>query len=159
MPRHLTRVAGGLLFLAIVSATGCDGSSEITPPAAPPGFPLAYVMQDCAPWDGPALAILLTSHPLDSLETVRPLVRLMIYPRGESMPGHTYRWPAEPEMATASRCTSADSCEAATTGQVTLRVVRPDTSVEGSLALHFANGGEITGGFRAAWLRRRVMCG
>jgi hypothetical protein len=152
-------VAGGLLLLGIVSATGCDQSSEITPPATPAGYPLAYVMQDCAPWDGPALAILLTSHSPDSLETVRPLLRLMIYPRGESMPGHTYRWPAEPEMAAASRCTSADSCEAATAGQVTLRVVRPDTSVEGRLALRFANGEEISGGFRAAWLRRRAMCG
>jgi hypothetical protein len=154
-----SRLGGLLLLLGIVSMTGCDESSEITPPATPPGYPLAYVMQDCAPWDGPALAIVLTSQPLDSLETVRPLLRLMIYPRGESMPGHTYRWPAQPEMAAASRCTSADSCAAATAGQVTLTVVRPDSLVEGRLALRFANGEKIMGGFRAAWLRRRAMCG
>jgi hypothetical protein len=116
-------------------------------------------MHDCAPWDGPAITIVLTSHALDSLEATHPVLRLAIYPRGESMTGHTYRWPAEPEAAAGIRCTSADSCEAATAGQVSLRAVRPDTAVEGRLTLRFASGEEISGGFRAVWLKRRVMCG
>jgi hypothetical protein len=148
-----------VLLFGVVSGIGCDRSSELAPAATPPGYPLAYVMRDCAPWDGPALTIVFTSHAMDSLEAAYPMLRVAIYPRGESMTGHTYRWPAEPEMAAGMRCTSADACEAATAGQVTLRAVRPDTAVEGRVAMRFASGEESSGGFRAAWLKRRVMCG
>lgn len=149
----------GTLLLGAIGGIGCDTSSGLAPPAPPAGYPLAYVMHDCAPWDGPAIAIVLTAHPLDSLDAAPPLLRLVIYPRGESMTGHTYRWPSDPETAVGTRCTTEDSCEMATAGQVTLGVVSPETAVDGRVLLRFASGEEIAGGFRAVWLQRRVMCG
>ena len=140
-------------------AASCGTSSDVAPAAPPSGYPLAFVMRDCAPWDGPAIAIVLTAHALDSLKAVHPLVRVMIYPRGESMTGHTYRWPSDPEMAAGNRCVSEDSCEMATAGQITLGTVRLDTAMVGQVRLQFASGDEIAGGFRAVWLQRRVPCG
>lgn len=149
----------GILILSASCGIGCDTSSDLAPFAPPSGYPLAFVMHECAPWDGPALAIVLTAHALDSLDAAHPLARVVIYPRGESMTGHTYRWPSDPEMAAGNRCASKDSCEMATAGQVTLGTVRPDTAVDGQVLLRFASGEEIAGGFRAVWLPRRVMCG
>jgi hypothetical protein len=124
----------GLLLLGGIGGTSCDTSSDIAAvPATPPGYPLAFVMHDCAPWDGPAIAIVLTAHPLDSLEAAHPSLRLVIYPRGESLSGRTYRWPADPEMALGTRCVSADSCEMATAGEITVGAVRPDTAMEGRM--------------------------
>lgn len=150
----------GMLVLGSLGGIGCDTSSDVIPTPGPPsGYPLAFVMHDCAPWDGPAIAIILTSHALDSLEVAHPYVRLVIYPRGESLTGGTYRWPADPEMAVGTRCVSADSCDLATAGQILVRTVRPDTVLEGRVQLRFASGEQIAGGFRAVWLQRRVMCG
>jgi hypothetical protein len=149
----------GILLLGAICGIGCDSSPDLAPSAPPSGYPLAFVMHDCAPWDGPAIAIVLTSHALDNVEAAHPLARVVVYPRGESIAGHTYRWPSEPEMAVGSRCVSEDSCEMATAGQVTLRTVRPDTSMDGRVLLRFANGEEIAGSFRAVWLPRRAMCG
>jgi hypothetical protein len=147
------------LLLGAICGSGCNATSDRSPAAPPSGYPLAFAMHDCAPWDGPAIALVLTAHSLDSLELVHPLARVMIYPRGESMTGRTYRWPSDPEMAAGNRCMSENSCEMATSGQVTLGVVRPDTVMEGRVRLRFAGGDEIAGGFRAVWLARRVMCG
>jgi hypothetical protein len=149
----------GRMLLAAMCASGCDSSSEIVPSAPPSGYPLAFVMHDCAPWDGPALAIVLSAHSPSGLEPVHPFARVMIYPRGEAMQGQVYRWPADPEMAAGNRCVAEGSCEMAAAGEVTLDAVRPDTAVEGRVRLQFAGGEEIAGGFRAVWLRRRVMCG
>jgi hypothetical protein len=147
-----------ILLVGALFWTGCAPSPDEIPAASPPGYPRAYVMHDCAPWDGPAIAILLTAHAADSLDAGFPMVRLMIYPRGDVVAGHTYRWPEVPEMAAANRCDSAGACEAASSGEITLSEVRADTAV-GRARLLFANGTEIVGGFRAAWLNRRVMCG
>ena len=155
---HPLRIA--MLLLGGVCGSACDTSSDLASTLPPPtGYPLAYVMHDCAPWDGPALAIVLTAHRLDSLETAYPLLRVVIYSRGGSMAGRSYRWPSDPTMAVGTRCSSADSCEAATAGQITLAAVRTDTMVEGGVQLHFATGERISGGFRAMWLPRPVMCG
>lgn len=150
----------GMLVLGSLGGIGCDTSSDVVSAQAPlPGYPLAFIMHDCAPWDGPAIAIILTSHALDSLEIPHPYVRVVIYPREESLTGRTYRWPADPEMAAGTRCVSADSCDPATAGQITVGTVRPDSALEGRVQLRFASGEQISGGFRAVWLQRRVMCG
>jgi len=149
----------GIVLLGAMAGISCNSSSDLPYSAPPAGYPLAFVMHDCAPWDGPAIAIVLTAHALDSIEAAHPLARVMIYPRGELLSGHTYRWPSDPEMAAGIRCVSEDTCEMATAGEVTLGPVRPDTPVEGRVLLRFVSGEEIAGGFRAIWLQRRVMCG
>ncbi len=147
-----------ILLLSALCLVGCTSSSDEISTVPPAGYPLAFVMRDCAPWDGPAVAILLTAHAAESLGTGFPLVRLMIYPRDTLVAGRTYRWPEQPEMAMGNRCEAAIDCEAATSGEITLTELRADTAV-GQARLLFANGTEIVGGFRAAWLHRQVMCG
>lgn len=145
------------LLLGTLCSIGCTASPNEASVAPPPGYERAYVMRDCAPWDGPAIAILLTNHGVDSLDVGFPMVRLMIYPRDELVAGRTYRWPEVPEMAAANRCDAANDCEAATSGDVTLTELRADTAV-GRARLTFASG-SIAGGFRAVWIQRQVMCG
>jgi hypothetical protein len=120
-------------------------------------------MPDCAPWDGPAIAIHLANTPgSDSAgiaESTRPLLRVVLFPRGQGVAGQTYRWPADPEMAAGYRCLSGDTCDAAADGEVTLLPASGDTVFEGSLRLHFADGSTVAGGFHATWHQRRMMCG
>jgi hypothetical protein len=74
----------------------------------------------------------------------------VIYPREIRIARQTYRWPAEPEMATGSRCTG-DACQTASAGEIRLGSARPDSALQGTLTLRFGPTEVISGVFRAVW--------
>jgi hypothetical protein len=153
------QLRAGIVLASAALLAQCGPSSDLTPlPGPPDGFAYAYASPDCAPWDGAAVQILLTTVASDTPETAQPRLRLAIYPREPDLAGKTYRWPAQPEMATGGRC-DADTCELAPAGEVHLGPARPDSVLEGTVTLHFGPNETLTGGFRAAWRPRRVLCG
>lgn len=151
----------GLAGLLAVSA--CRQGGMMHAPAAPEGFRYASASPDCAPWDGRAITILLSDRPGTDSGGIsgdrRPLVRVSIYPRSASVGRQSYEWPADPQAGSAIRCLAGADCESATRGIVTITNGLPDTVVLGSIQLHFADGSGITGGFRARWIQRQVLCG
>jgi len=143
----------------ILGLAGCGSGSDLAPlPSAPDNYAYAYASPSCAPWDGRAVEILLTTAPAAAPEEARPQLRLAIYPRTPELQGTTYRWPVDQEMATGARC-EADSCQSATEGDVRIRSVHPDSTLEGTVTLRFGPGDVLTGGFRAVWRSRRMLCG
>jgi hypothetical protein len=152
------RLAGLAVAAALVLA-GCKAGSNLAPIPGPPGdFAYAYASPDCAPWDGRAVSILLTTTPSKLPDEARPQLRLALYPREAQIGDRTYAWPAAPEMATGSRCTAA-GCESARSGEIRLRAARPDSALEGTVTLRFGPADSLTGGFRAVWRDRRMLCG
>jgi len=138
---------------------GCGAGPALAPAGSPPGdFAYAYASPDCAPWDGRAVQILLTTRPAAEPENERPQLQVAIYPREREVGGRTYRWPAEPEMASGGRC-AGDSCQSALAGEVRLNAPRPDSALEGTLVLRFGPNDAVSGGFRAVWRPRRILCG
>jgi hypothetical protein len=151
-------MACGTMTLAN-AVVGCGSGSALAPVGNPPGdFAYAYASPDCAPWDGRAVQILLITKAAAEPENERPQLRVAIYPREIEAAGRTYRWPAEPEMATGSRCTG-DSCQSALAGEIRLHAPRPDSALEGTLTLQFGPNDAVSGGFRAVWRPRRILCG
>lgn len=151
-------MAGGSVALSGFLLS-CRSGPPLAPVGSPQGrFAYAYASPDCAPWDGRAVEILLTTRPTAEPENARPLLRLAIYPREHEVAGRTYVWPAETEMGSGGRC-AGDSCEWAPAGQIRLHAARPDSVLEGTVTLLFGPNDEVTGGFRAVWRPRRVLCG
>jgi hypothetical protein len=149
----------GLAVTLAVALAGCGSGPDLAPAQGPPGnFVYAYASPDCAPWDGRAVQILLTTTPTAAPEETRPQLRLVIYPRAVDIAGTAYRWPAEPEAATGARCL-ADACETASSGEIRLGPARADSALEGTVTLRFGPTEVMTGGFRAAWRPRRIFCG
>jgi hypothetical protein len=108
--RYPSFTACGSVTLAS-ALVGCGSGSALAPIGSPRGnFAYAYAAPNCAPWDGRAVQILLTTRPTAEPEKERPQLRLAIYPRETEVAGRTYTWPAEPEMATGGRC-AGDSCQ------------------------------------------------
>ena len=137
----------------------CGSGASLAPAGSPPGnFAYAYAAPDCAPWDGRAVQILLTTKPTADPENERPQLRLAIYPREIEVAGRTYTWPAEPEMATGGRC-PGDSCQSAVAGEIRLHAPRADSALEGTLTLRFGPNDAVSGGFRAVWQPRQMFCG
>ena len=77
--------------------------------------------------------------------------------RTPGLEGATYRWPADPEVATGARC-DAGSCRTAPAGEIRLGAVHPDSTLEGTVTLRFGPDDVLTGGFRAVWRSRRMLC-
>lgn len=148
-----------LLPLCSALALACDQSSDLAPvPNPPSGYGVAFATPDCAPWDGRAIAIVLAGSQADSVIGMAPQIRVAVYPRADSVAGHSFQWPADPESAAATRCVGSRPCEAATSGEIHFRP-GTDTALAGSLVLHFIGGDSVYGGFRAEWRPRQVFCG
>jgi hypothetical protein len=153
--RPLTQFAN-LLTLGLAA---CGSGSNLAPfPDPPDHFAFAYASPSCAPWDGRAVEILLTTMPAADPEKARPQLRLAIYPGTTELEGATYRWPAEQLMATGARC-DGGACRTAPAGEIRLGHVHPDSTLDGTVTLRFAPDDVLSGGFRAVWRSRRMLCG
>jgi len=141
------------------AALACAGE-PVTPSALPLNeFPFATAYPDCAPWDGPAVSIVLTSA-LDTAETeTPPLVRVMVYDTAERLVGRTTVWPNEAEVGSAVWCVADGDCAVADSGVVVLERLSGDTALVGRLRLVFVQRGLLDGAFHARWRPRIPLCG
>jgi hypothetical protein len=108
-------VAGPVAIVLLFACTGATGEmGELPKP-----FTHATAMGDCAPWDGAAVSILLTTGPVDSItQPSPPFLRLAIWKSRASLGSSVFAWPSDEQVGAASYCATADSCEAADTGRV-----------------------------------------
>lgn len=154
------RLPGLCLLMA-----ACTGQAE--PSGPPAGFEYAYAAASCAPWDGPAVSLVLRGAPLapgdSAIEAGSvPQLRLALYPRAPGIspsglnPG-TYRWPGDTEVAIGSLC-QGGSCSTGTAGRITLREVGTDGRLRGSTELSLPDAGTIRGTFDAEWRARTMYC-
>ncbi|HEV8125397.1 MAG TPA: hypothetical protein VGP80_14210 [Gemmatimonadales bacterium] len=144
--------------VAVACLLACSNSTELN--QLPKPFTHATAMGDCAPWDGAAVSILLTTGPVDSAaQPSPPFLRLAIWKSRASLGSGVFAWPSDEQVGAASYCVTGESCEAADTGRVQFRDTGSDSMVVGEFQLSFKNQGPVAGGFRAVWLEHRVLCG
>jgi hypothetical protein len=146
--------------IAFALVAGCTSpSSELGD--LPEPFTRAVAMRDCAPWDGAAVSILLTTGEVTESTSIieTPHLRVSVWRSPEALENVTIRWPEDPAEATASWCDNDTTCEAASAGVVRFREVQVDSIAAGEFRLAFAGRDSVIGGFRATWLHRQMMCG
>jgi len=140
-----------------LALAGC--SSELIPTNPPAGFPHAYAVADCAPWDGPAVTVYLTARPADSTEFPWPQVRISIWRGAETLPGQSFAWPSDVQVGAATRCTDPTACETASTARVSFTAATGDSTLSGYTQMTFPGGAPLGGAFRAIWRATQAMCG
>lgn len=141
-------------WLALV-LLACDSGSA----GAGPAEPWAYAVAEpsCAPWDGAATAVVLSTSPLDSLNTP-PHLSLLLYQGPEAARGHRFEVGATGTAgAGASYCPPVGDCTWATAGEV--RVSGAGGMFAGSYDLIFADGSHQSGRFTAPLRERQALCG
>ena len=144
------------LSLAILVLAGCRSRGE--PLRPPPEFPFASVSRDCAPADGPAVSIYLTSTAV-TLDPSPPFVRISVWDTPEQVAGRTWAWPRTLNKATASRCTTANDCVDSPSGSVTLGRFGPDSALTAKVDVKFPDGSRVQGTLRGTWISRQMLCG
>ncbi len=152
------RERGLLAGAVLIAATGCSGS-----PGAEEGprFAYAYAFPDCAPWDGSAVSIYLTSVPYDSAsgQVAAPFLQLAIWKNADAELETRIRWPSEESEGGASSCVVADQCSAAVSGHVRVSGLGADSTMSGEYDVQFADSSSMGGRFTARWVNRRMLCG
>ena len=155
----MVRSAWGVLCAA--AYLGCAPSEEAWSSSATE-YPLAYFHDDCAPWDGPALSILLTHAALDDpFEETFPSVRVTTFRPPSTLAGSMFEWTGDaPDLGYASWCEFSGSCWSATTVRVRFDRAQPSTAeLAGQVHLVFEGGRVVSGAFKAVRLPLQMLCG
>jgi hypothetical protein len=133
---------------------------------APAAFPYAYAHADCAPWDGPAVRIVLTPSPVpDSavLTPGHPTLSLAVYASRARSHGHRFgvQAPASADgyWGSAAWCPAEGPCEPARRGWIRVEAERGDSTLRGRYELDFPGRGTTEGRFTAVWRHVRMACG
>lgn len=88
-----------------------------------------------------------------------PHVRIEIWRPAAAVIGKMNRWDGEDHsMGVAVWCSEAGKYQRANSVKLDFRSREPDGAIPGHLELELEDGVSISGGFRATWRGRRVMC-
>ena len=136
-----------------------EAATLATPlPAAPHHFPYAAIVPTCAPWDGPALAVLL-SNTAGCASVKAPSVQISLWRDLPPEAGKTISFDIRNSNGQASRCLKANECEAAASGSVVFDIVDEGKDAKGRYELLFKDGSIESGSFEAEWCESRSLCG
>jgi hypothetical protein len=143
------RIATFLAVLIVLAAPACDEADGVAVEYA-----TARVMADCAPWDGPALTVVLTDSAAATTAVDSAHMRVSVW-RG--IAGLTGKRIDLVKEGAASRCSAAGDCTPAMSGWVRFDDV--DTvHVTGRFVVAFADS-TLRGSFDALWQKRTALCG
>jgi hypothetical protein len=137
-----------------------DAATLTTPPlpSAPHHFRYATVVQTCAPWDGPALAVML-SDTADCAPVKASYIQISLWRDLPPTAGKTFSFDIRNSNGQASRCLKPNECEAATSGSVVFDIVEEGKKAKGRYELHFKDDSIESGSFEAEWCENRALCG
>jgi hypothetical protein len=104
------------------------------------------------------VALYLSAGPVESLVPPAPYVRIAVWRPLERLTERSWVLGGDDDGGAWYHSTASDF-EIATSGRVSVKVVHPDSTMEGWADLRFPRAGRVAGGFRAVWLSRAVLCG
>ena len=129
-------------------------------PVEPVGPASGVAVADCAPWDGAATSIYLSSAPAaERLPPTAPYLQLIVYESGDRLHGLRVTLGAqEAGSGLAIRCQPGGECAASHGG--TIEFSSSDTAgiLAGAYRLTFADG-PVAGSFRVLRSHRTALCG
>ena len=140
----------GLCALLICALTaGC------AKPSSPTLFRTARVLDDCAPWDGPAILLQLSNEATDSVFSTGATLRLSVWRSAHAIGSDRIDLTKD---GAASRCDEAGACDPVVSGWIRFSRILPGERAVGRFSLAFADS-TVQGAFDATWSKRSVMCG
>jgi len=123
-------------------------------------FPYAMATNSCAPWDGPAIEISLSTKPLKCAKEDAAELRMYFWRQLPLHAGQTFTIEANSDWGGASYCKGGDQpCERATSGTIRIEKFEQEKGGQGTYELVFPKLGKVSGTYHADWCHQRIMCG
>jgi hypothetical protein len=139
-------------FIAIVAIA-------TTATSAPAAFSYGTIQGSCAPWDGPAIGMTLTSEPAQCKRTTEPFISVGIWRGLPVQAGQVVKFGPGSDAGFASRCKKEGDCERALSGTITFDRYKEGSGASGRYELLFKGDETLKGTFDVKWCNERVFCG
>ena len=146
------------IALSLAALMGC--TDDILPPRV--NFADAIAMPSCGPADGGAVAIFLTSQPIQSDAPSPPYLRIDIWRTLAELNNQTFALDGDSPSANAAYYAGEASAVHAIGGSVAISSASPETGVAGHINAVIPDHGVISGTFTARWIPTRTtldLCG
>lgn len=149
-----------VLLLTLAGTAGCtDG---FLPPRV--NFADAIAMPSCGPADGGAVAIFLTSKPIESDAPAAPYLRVDIWRSLSELSNQTFMLDPGSQSATAFYIAneSSSSIVQVSGGTVSISSAAVETGIRGEVNTIIPDHGVVRGNFNARWIPIRTtldLCG
>jgi len=156
-----TRRASAALH-ALIATLGCSAAPDGDALPTETVFPVAYVHDDCAPWDGLALTFVMAEVELiDPFDVSYPHLRITSWRPPARLAGSSIEWSGDDQAdGYAELCESAEACEAAP-GVRLLLDPRQDVADQlgGEVRVELEGGRVMAGRFQAERIPFVALCG
>lgn len=137
------------MSIVFVPLLGCSQKGALPPPE---DFPYAIALRSCAPHDGPAVTIYLSSEEVESPQPSPPYLQIAIWQPVGTLANRTWSLAVSSTEGSASFHATSSGHETASGGNVRVTTVSADTTLEGTVDVTFPTAGRIRGGFTAPYV-------
>ena len=147
--RKQVAMVATVALTVIAAIASPDGSS----------FSNGTMQSSCAPWDGPAIAITLTTEPAQCKRIAGPYLSLAIWRGVPIHAGQVVKFGSGSDAGWAARCAKEGDCKPAQSGTIIFENYQERSRATGRYELQFKGGGSLKGTFAVKWCEERVICG
>ena len=137
------------MSIVFVPLLGCSQKGALAPPE---DFPHAIAVRSCAPHDGPAVTIYLSSEEVESPQPSPPYLRIAIWQAVGALANRSWSLAVSSAEGSASFHATTSAHEMASGGTVRVTTVSADSTLEGTIDVTFPTAGRIRGGFIAQYV-------
>jgi hypothetical protein len=117
------------------------------------------IQSSCAPWDGPAIVVTLTSEPVQCKQTSGRYIDIGVWRGLPIHAGQEVKFGPGSDVGFASSCSKVGDCERAESGTILFDTYDQRSGATGRYELHFKGGKTLNGTFDVKWCQDRVICG
>ena len=146
-------------LLAVLPPSVVSSPTAENQPTSNRSLPFASIQSQCAPWDGPAIGIILSAHETRCGEQTYPSLKVSI---NRDLPSHApklYNLKPGLDAVVASYCPVQDECQVIQSGTLKFESYRAGKNASGSYNLIAPDGKIFKGTFRASWCVNKMLCG
>jgi len=137
------------LLAAIAAIASPDGAS----------FSYGTMQSSCAPWDGPAIEMRLTTQPAECKRVSEPFISIRIWRGLPLHDGQIVKLGGGSDAGSAARCAKEGDCKLAQSATIVFDKYQERSDAAGHYELQFKDGETLKGTFAVKWCEERVFCG
>ena len=126
--------------------------------ASEPPFSHGLVQNSCAPWDGPAIDIRLTTEPVQCQRVNGSYLNIGVWRGLPIRSGQIVKFGATSDVGFASLCRKVGDCERAESGTLVFESYQDGSGASGHYELHFKGGKDMSAVFDAKWCESHSIC-
>jgi hypothetical protein len=149
---HIRKKAVTVALLAL-TAIAAGAKSDA------PTFSHGTIQSSCAPWDGPAIEMRLTTEPAECKKVSGPFLSIAIWRGLPVHAGQVVNLNEGSGAGSIARCAKEGDCKLTQSAIITFDKYQERASAAGHYELQLKGGEILKGTFEVKWCEDRVICG